>query len=275
MDGRGKWDLKGSIQEHQKVMKWYGDRNIPVELNEPHHWGMRYAPDVVFVVSAFLSAVNAKHFGVREFIIPLMFNSPPETSERMDLAKMLAVLEIIQPLEDANFTIWKQTRTGLLSFPQNLEAARAHLATSTYLQMSLKPQIIHVVGFTEADHAAGPEEVISSCQIAQRAIENALNGQPDMFLDEQLQTRKIFLLREAEITLEVIRKHNAGNTSTSYYDADNLAWAVQQGILDAPHLKGTKIGCGKILTKNIDGKCEAVNENGQQLTEGERLSRWL
>ncbi len=32
MDGRGPWDLEGSIQEHQKVMKWYGDHMIPVEL---------------------------------------------------------------------------------------------------------------------------------------------------------------------------------------------------------------------------------------------------
>ena len=51
MDGRGPWDLEGSIREHQQVMAWYGQRGIPVELNEPHHWGMRDAPDVVFVVS--------------------------------------------------------------------------------------------------------------------------------------------------------------------------------------------------------------------------------
>ena len=26
MDGRGPWDLEGSITEHQKVMKWYGTK---------------------------------------------------------------------------------------------------------------------------------------------------------------------------------------------------------------------------------------------------------
>ena len=46
MDGRGPWDVAGSIGEHQPVMKWYGERDIPVELNEPHHWGMRDASDV-------------------------------------------------------------------------------------------------------------------------------------------------------------------------------------------------------------------------------------
>ena len=68
MDGRGPWDLKGSIEEHQAVMRWYGERNIPVELNEPHHWGMRDAPDVVFIASAFLAAYNAKAFGVKDYI---------------------------------------------------------------------------------------------------------------------------------------------------------------------------------------------------------------
>lgn len=275
MDGRGKWDLRGSIAEHQKVMAWYGERNIPVELNEPHHWGMRYAPDVVFVVSAYLSAVNAKYFGVRDFILPMMFNSPPETAERMDLAKMLAALEIIRPLEGEGFSIWRQTRTGLLSYPQNPEAARAHLATSVYLQMSLEPHIIHVVGFSEADHAAKADEVIASCQIAQRAIENALNGQPRLLVDDQIQTRKQTLIQEAQITLDAIRNQNAGQTTDPFIDVDNLAQAVENGILDAPHLKGTKIGCGKILTKIIAGRCEAVDESGRVLTEKERLRGWL
>ena len=94
MDGRGPWDLEGSIREHQKVMAWYGERGIPVELNEPHHWGMRDAPDVVCVVSAFLAAYNARAFGVQDYIAQLMFNSPAELSDKMDLAKMMAMLEI-------------------------------------------------------------------------------------------------------------------------------------------------------------------------------------
>ena len=52
MDGRGPWDLAGSIEQHQQVMAWYGQRGIPVELNEPHHWGMRDAPDTVYVAAA-------------------------------------------------------------------------------------------------------------------------------------------------------------------------------------------------------------------------------
>ncbi|MCU0486208.1 MAG: cobalamin B12-binding domain-containing protein, partial [Anaerolineales bacterium] len=146
MDGRGPWDLEGSIREHQQVMAWYGSHGIPVELNEPHHWGMRDAPDVVFVVAAYLSAYNARAFGVRDYIAQLMFNSPPGLSDAMDLAKMLAVLELIAPLAQRDdFRIWRQTRTGLLSYPLEPAAARAHLAASIYLQMALRPHILHIV----------------------------------------------------------------------------------------------------------------------------------
>jgi len=103
LDGRGPVDLEESIDLHQQVMCWYGERQVPVELNEPHHWGMRDAPDVIFVTSAYLSAYNAKAFGVHDYIAQMMFNSPPGTSDAMDLAKMAAILEMIAPLEDVSF----------------------------------------------------------------------------------------------------------------------------------------------------------------------------
>ena len=160
-------------------MAWYGARGIPVELNEPHHWGMRDAPDVVFVVAAYLSAYNARACGVRDYIAQMMFNSPPGLSDAMDLAKMLACLELIEPLADETaFRICRQTRVGLLSHPLDPEAARGHLAASTYLQMALKPHIVHVVGHTEAHHAATAEDVIAACKVARRAIENALPARP-------------------------------------------------------------------------------------------------
>ena len=40
--------------------------------------------------------------------------------------------------------------------------------------MALKPHIIHIVGPTEADHAATAEEVIEACGLARRAIDNAI-----------------------------------------------------------------------------------------------------
>lgn len=280
MDGRGPWDLEGSIREHQKVMAWYGKHDIPVELNEPHHWGMRDAPDVVFVVSAFLSAYNAWKYGVRDYIAQMMFNSPPGLSDAMDLAKMLAVLEMIAPLAQTprpggpeTFRIWKQTRIGLLSHPLDPDAARGHLAASTYLQMALRPHIYHIVGHTEAHHAATADDIIEAAKICRRAIENALRGAPDMTRDPAVQTRKEELIAEAQVTLEAIRNLAGPGVDDPWADAATLARAVTSGILDAPQLKNNPFGRGQIRTRIINGMCLAVDENGRPLSEKERLAR--
>jgi methylmalonyl-CoA mutase cobalamin-binding subunit len=272
MDGRGPWDLQGSIVEHQKVMAWYGQRGIPVELNEPHHWGMRDAPDVVFVVSAYLSAYNARALGVRDYIAQLMFNSPPGHSDAMDLAKMLAVLEMIEPLAGPDFRIWRQTRTGLLSYPLDIDAARSHLAASIYLQMAVRPHIVHVVGYTEADHAATAAEVIEACKLARRSIENALGGQPDMTADPAVQQRKNELLVQAQHTLAGIRSLAGPGVSDPLVDPPTLTQSVRVGIMDAPHLRNNPFAQGKISTR-IDprGACVAVDEQGEDLDEPARL----
>jgi hypothetical protein len=270
MDGRGPWDLEGSIREHQQVMAWYGERDIPVELNEPHHWGMRDAPDVIFVVSAFLSAYNAKNYGVKDYIAQIMFNSPPGTSDAMDLAKMLAVLEIIQPLQSKDFRIWRQTRIGLLSHPLDPDAARGHLAASTYLQMALRPHIYYIVGHTEAHHAATADDIIEASKIVRRVISNAL-GAPDMRLTSEVQARKRSLLAEASVLLGAIRHLGIKNVDDPWADAATLARSVTTGILDAPQLKNNKFAGGQIRTSIIDGACIVVDENNRPL-EG---ANWL
>ncbi len=272
MDGRGPWDLEDSILKHQQVMAWYGERNTPVELNEPHHWGMRDASDVIFVTAAFLSAYNAKAFGVKDYIAQMMFNSPPGTSDAMDLAKMMAVLQIISPLESADFHIWKQTRTGLLSYPLEPNAARAHLSASIYLQMMLKPHIVHIVGHTEADHAATAADVIEAALMARQAIDNALSPQPDPSNDDGIQQQVNWLVSQAKIALEAIRQLGSGEDD-ALTDAKVLGKAVRLGILDAPHLKNNKIAKGQIKTRIIKGACEAVDDNNDFIDEEERLSK--
>ena len=275
MDGRGPWGLVKSIHAHQQVLTWYGERNIPVEVNEPHHWGLRDASDVTFVVSAYLSTYNAKAFGVRDYIAQMMFNSPPGHSDAMDLAKMLAVLAIIAPLASDNFRIWRQTRTGLLSYPLNPDAARAHLATSIYLQMTLRPHIVHIVGHTEAHHAATAADIIEASTLARRAIDNALRGQPDMAHDPAIQARKAELCREARVTLGGIRALAVSDVADPLTDPATLARAVTSGILDAPHLRNNPFALGQSVTR-IDerGACLAVHPaTHQPLSEHERLAR--
>jgi len=275
MDGRGPWGLAESIREHQLVMRWHGEHKVPVELNEPHHWGMRDAPDVIFVVSAFLSAYNARAFGVRDYIAQMMFNSPPGTSDAMDLAKMLAIKVLIEPLEDENFRIWRQTRTGLLSYPLEENAARAHLAASIYLQMALKPHILHIVGHTEAHHAATAEDIIAASQMARKVIDNALGGQPDLTGDPSIQERVSELIREAQHTLEAIRGLAPATRADPLLDPQNLAKAVQFGILDAPHLKNNPFARGIIQTRIVGGACVATDSAGNPLSESMRIHQLL
>jgi methylmalonyl-CoA mutase cobalamin-binding subunit len=272
MDGRGPWDLEGSLREHQQVMSWYGERGIPVELNEPHHWGMRDSSDVTYVAAAFLSAYNAKHCGVRDYIAQFMFNSPPGTSDAMDLAKMLAAQELIAPLTaEGGFRIWTQTRIGLLSHPLDGHAARGHLAASTYLQMALRPDIYHIVGHTEADHAASADDIIEAVGITRRAIQNSL-GAPDMRQAPEVQARKQELVAETQVLLAAIRDLAQAGTADPWADPVTLARSVTLGLMDAPQLRNNKFGQGRTRTRIVEGKSVAVDESGNPLSEKERLS---
>jgi hypothetical protein len=206
-----------------------------------------------------------------------MFNSPPGLSDAMDLAKMLAIFDLIAPLaddeigQDSGFRIWRQTRTGLLSYPLESSAARAHLAASVYLQMALQPQIVHVVGFTEADHASSAAEVIESCSLARRAIENALNGQPDMTYDPAVKARRKILMREASVALQAIRRLALPATDDPFTDAQVLAEAVRRGILDAPQLQNNPFAPGKARTRIQNGACVSVDASGRAVSENKRL----
>jgi hypothetical protein len=274
LDGRGPWDLEGSIREHQLLMAWSGLRQIPVELHEAHHWGMRDAPDVVYVASAFLAAYNAKKYGVKDYIAQMMFSSPPGTSDAMDLAKMLAILEIIQPLADHRFRIWRQTRLQLLSHPIRPDAAPGQFSASTYLPMALKPHICHIVGPREAHHAAHADNVIAACKIVRQVITSTMNAAV-LTADPRIQSRKAELLAEVQVTLEAIRSLAPKKADDPWADAATLTRAVTSGILDAPQFRNNQYAQGVIQTRIMDGVCQAVDDKGRPLTERIRLSRFI
>jgi hypothetical protein len=188
---------------------------------------------------------------------------------------MMAVMKMIEPLARRGFRIWKQTRTGLLSYPLDEDAARAHLAASVYLQMAIQPHIVHIVGHTEAHHAATADDVIASSRLARKAIENALRGAPDMTQDPNVQARCAELVREAQITLDAIRALAEANVEDPFADAATLARAVAAGILDAPQLRNNAFARGRVNTRIDDrGACVAFDpDSGQALSESERIQR--
>lgn len=272
MDGRGPSALAPSIEEHVALMRWHGERDIPVEGNEPYHWGMRDAPDTVVCAVSAIYAHVAKQAGVRDYIATYMFESPPHHSNAMDLAKCLAQIELAESLADASFRVWRQTRTGLLSYPVDQVAARAHLAQSVMLQMSVRPHIIHVVGYTEADHAASADEVIESARMAGYVAEVALRGNPDMTHDPRVQARKEELLAETQVLLDAIRGLSP-HLDDPLSDAETLAQAVRTGLLDAPQLVNNPFARGAIRTRSSEGAIVAVDADGRELSEQERTGQ--
>jgi hypothetical protein len=275
VDGRGPLSLRQSIADHIALMRWHGERDIPVEGNEPHHWELRDAHDAVACAAAYVYAYVARAMGVRDYVATYMFETPPHLSNCMDLAKQLAKAELAEGLAGEGFRVWRQTRTGLMSYPVEPEAARGHLGASVYLQMAMRPHIVHVVGYCEADHAARSEEVIESCRMARRAIENALRGAPDMTRDPQVRRRATALWDEAMQIVAAIRALGTGVPGDPLLDVEVLARAVEIGLLDAPNLRGSSHACGRVRTRAVDGAILAVDEGGRVLVERDRVAAVL
>ena len=275
LDGRGTRPVHESIAEGQKLMKLHAKWDIPIEVNEAHHWSLRDAHDTIGVVMAFLAAYNAKAMGVKEYIAQYMFNVPPALHHKMDLAKMLAKVELIESLEDDDFKAYRQVRTGLASLSADLDVAKGQLASSTYMMMALKPHIVHVVGFSEADHAATAEEVIESTKIVRGVIRSTLDGMPDMCKDGEVRERKNELLSEAKYLLDTI-KELYQDSKTPWSDPKVLEDIIKRGIIDAPHLVNNPSAKGTLETRIIDGKCLAYSKvTNKVITEKERIREIL
>ncbi len=275
LDGRGTRPVCESITEGQKLMKLHAKWNIPIEVNEAHHWSLRDAHDTIGVVMAFLAAYNAKAMGVKDYIAQYMFNVPPALHHKMDLAKMLAKVELIESLEDDDFKAYRQVRTGLASLSADLDVAKGQLASSTYMMMALRPHIVHVVGFSEADHAATAVEVIESTKIVRGVIRSTLDGMTDMCKDGEVLERKNELLSEAKYLLDTIKELYQGSADP-WSDPEVLEDIIKRGIIDAPHLVNNPSAKGTLETRIIDGKCLAYSKvMNKVITERERIEEIL
>ena len=274
LDGRGDRALKTSIEEAQELIAFHGKRGIPVELNEPHHWGLRDAHDTISVAMSYISAYNAKKFGVRDYISQYMFNIPNSLSFSMDLAKVLAQIELTESLANKDFRIYRQTRAGLPYLSGDSNVAKGQLAATTALQMNVKPHIIHVVGYSEALHAATPEVIIESCKIVRGVIRGTLQGNADAASDPKVVKRRKELLKEARYLLDFIIGEYSHVSADPLADAAVLSDCIKRGILDAPHIVKKGDFKGTLQTRVKDGKCLAWDtEVGCEIDEKTRLER--
>ena len=272
LDGRSTRPLAEAVAENLSVVGWYARQGIPVEVNESHQWSLRNAHDALAVATAFLAAYNAKKAGVRHYVAQYMFNTPAGTSPAMDLAKMLAKIELIEGLAGDGFAVFREVRAGLASMPSDFAAAKGHLAASGAVSMSLSPHIFHVVGFSEGDHAITADELIESCRIARGAIQLSLQGLPDPSRDPLVRERKAELVAEARLLLEALKGLAGPAADDPWTDPRTIAAAVVKGLLDTPHFKGHPYARGAVVTRIVGGACRAVDPGtGEPLPEKERL----
>jgi len=276
LDGRSQRPLVESIPEVQSVMRWHGERGIPLESNESHHWSLRDAPDTIAVAAAYIAAYNAKRAGVRDYVQQMMWNNPPLTSPRMDLAKMLAKLELVESLNGPNFRVWRECRSGLTSMPAGFDKAKGHLAASTLMQMAVEPHIIHIVGHTEYHHAADATDIIEASLVTRGAVQLALQGLPSMAHDPVVKERQSELVIEARMLINAIIALAPADVADPLTDPAALSRAVQVGLLDAPHLMGNKEGLGQVAVRFEDGACRALDRTtGKILSERERQTQLM
>ena len=275
LDGRSSRKLVDAISENQSIMRYYAKAGLPIEVNEAHHWSLRDAPDSVAVAMAYIAALNAKEAGVKKFFAQYMLNTPLFTSQMNDIAKMQAKIELIDELVDTHFTHFKQIRAGLTHFSRNLNMAKGQLAQATNTALLLKPDILHVVGFCEASHAARPTDVIESCEIVKGVIKNHTKGTLTYNNINGYEERKNSLKHDAELIInKIIQLGELMNLSKPLTNPFVLSKAINIGILDAPHLAGQSCAKGQVQTINADGACCSYDfDREKYINEKSRLDK--
>lgn len=191
LDGRGPISIRDSFDEHYATIEYWASVGKPCEINDPHQWGLRYASDDMQVTDHVLCAIIALKKGIKHYVMQMMFELPPEISAMDDLAKMKAAYDLSEPLtRHFDFNIIKETRSGLPSFPPNLNEAKGHLAFGIYTQLYMEPDILHVVTHSEAHHEASADDIIESCEITKQVCWDFIKGNvPQIWSDPPMKAR--------------------------------------------------------------------------------------
>jgi len=269
LDGRSVRSLEQAIAEQAELVAWCAAREVPVERNDQNQWGLRHASDAVQVAAAVLAAGLTARAGVTTYVLQMMLNNPPGISPAMDVAKMWAMDSLVRERVGEGVRVLRELRGGLFSLPLDPDRARGQLASATRTAMLLRPDILHVVGYTEAHHAIEADELIASCRLVHQVIDDALLGLPDPLVDPPVAARRARLVEEASFLLEVIEVRFPG--AEDGFPAA-LAGAVRSGYLDAPYLAGSGVAPGTAITV-VDGGCDAVDPaTGRPISEADRLA---
>lgn len=291
LDGRGPLSIDEAIKEHIETVRYLAEKNIPVEMNDPNQWSSRFVHDTLFVVDYALIASVMYSAGVKDMIFQHQFNKPAETGDYADLAKMAAakeIIEMVRPVGNSS-NVYMETRAGIEHFSTDMEVAKYQLARTTLLQMIFNPNVIHLVSYCEADHAATADDVIESSKIARRAVRLFKENETDLNVlvnNEIVQSRKKHLLEEVKYVLFEISKLSSnyfpGMPLKELYkclsDSKALYAAMEKKILSAPGITLEEFSNPDMLTKSgeygfID--CYENWEDKSPMSEEKRIRRQI
>ena len=164
-----------------------------------------------------------------------MFNNPPATSPRMDLAKMLAKRELMRNCE-GEISDRGPNPGRPFQLPRGHGCGPGPSGVFDGAADGDEPDIVHVVAYTEAYHAAQPKKSSKAARSPGTSSRRCIHDFADLADDERVQQRKESLKKEARTLLDAIRRlGEAGARTIRAGDPDTLTAAVEMGLLDAPH----------------------------------------
>jgi hypothetical protein len=247
LDGRGPLSVPDAIDEHIETVSYLSRFTIPVEMNDPNQWSSRFVHDTLFVCDYGLIASVMYNSGVKDCVFQFQFNKPAETGDYADLAKMLAALTLIAQLRPAGNTsrLIVETRSGIEHFSTDQETAKEQLARTTLLQMLLHPDIIHLVSYCEADHAATVDDIVESSKIVREAVK-VFRENEERIVEEIdwaiVEKRKRYLLEQAwcfiRNILPLSGHYRPGMKTETYYqclsDKTLLTEIMKRKLMTAP-----------------------------------------
>jgi len=246
LDGRGPNSLLTNLNEHIETLKYIAKTNKPFEPNIPHHFAFRGSDDVTYVLSAVLAARTAKKYGIKDFILQVMLNTPRYTWGVVDIAKARAILNLIHPLIDNNFQVILQPRAGLDYFAPDIDLAKIQLAQVSMLMDDIEPnkvnspEVIHVVSYSEALYLATPDVINESIQITLGALENYRQykqAHPEFLIqfENEIDEKTKELINEVKVLLDSI-----DSNIIDPYSAQGLYDIFKYGYLQTPYLWANK-----------------------------------
>lgn len=272
LDRRSDRELLRAIRENMEAIAYNAEMGVPVEMNESHQWALRYCSDVIEVAISVITAKVAKHLGVKEMVMQYMLANPPSISPLMDLAKMQAKIDLMGEEEDENFTIYRMVRTGLLAYPADMDQAKGLISSTMFYGTFLKPDIVHVVSYSEAVKRATSVEILESVRMVKKSMEIADKGLlENIHEDRRFKERLEFLKKEVRYLLGEISKLK--DVEDPLVDPEVIYLAIKEGLLDAPGLKGFSVAKGNFRTEIHEGYHVTVDDDGEILEEEERIRR--